>query len=437
MKKFFEDIKKDIKFKSAGPGKKLTDDSSSSDGPAPQKSSQPKPRPRPTEGAQRAGAAALARIEQRQQPCPGSSHSAIRNQVKKELEAAAAADAGQTAAESSQGPVKDVASLSVSGVFFICPLTGATLTKNEKEAHIKEAILKRLEEDPVEASIMMIYTFNKDREKVKAGVDIISKYVDNILSNPTEEKYRKIKRSNKVFQEKVSSLEGSTEFLQAVGFQSVTLPVDGYQEQSEDFLWLEEQDPGALEALREARDRLQGGEPVRARLDRRPQALRPSPHATRFELPPDFYNLTAEELKREQQLRSEVVERSAMLRTKAMREREEQRERKKHNYTLLRVRLPDGTLLQGTFLARERVGALFQFVREALVDGWQAFELVAPGGHRLKEEEEVALNECGLVPSALLSLSWDAAVQADMAAAGGQSVALLRPELLENIQTIS
>jgi len=27
MKKFFEDIKKDIKFKSAGPGKKLTEDS--------------------------------------------------------------------------------------------------------------------------------------------------------------------------------------------------------------------------------------------------------------------------------------------------------------------------------------------------------------------------------------------------------------------------
>lgn len=36
-----------------------------------------------------------------------------------------------------------------------------------------------------------------------------------------------------------------------------------------------------------------------------------------------------------------------MLRTKAMREKEEQRERKKYNYTLLRVRLPDGNLLQG------------------------------------------------------------------------------------------
>lgn len=37
-------------------------------------------------------------------------------------------------------PVKDLACLSVSGVFFTCPLTGATLTKSEREVHIKEAI---------------------------------------------------------------------------------------------------------------------------------------------------------------------------------------------------------------------------------------------------------------------------------------------------------
>lgn len=103
-------------------------------------------------------------------------------------------------------PVKDLASLSVSGVFFTCPLTGATLTKSEREVHIKEAILmvslekrwcetvvkmlldcvllmkhvtclycQRFEEDAVEASVMMIHTFNKDRDKVKAAVEIMSK----------------------------------------------------------------------------------------------------------------------------------------------------------------------------------------------------------------------------------------------------------------------
>lgn len=74
-------------------------------------------------------------------------------------------------------------------------------------------------------------------------------------------------------------------------------------EEEEEFLVLPEQSPDALELMKERRDRLQRGEPVRAQLDRQPQAFRPSPNAQRFELPPEFYNLTAEELKREQQQR--------------------------------------------------------------------------------------------------------------------------------------
>lgn len=63
-----------------------------------------------------------------------------------------------------------------------------------------------------------------------------------------------------------------------------------------------------------------------------------------------------------------------MLRTKAMRERDEQRERRKYNYSLLRVRMPDGTLLQGLYLltdtfldlvnsSRDKLGALGVFER--------------------------------------------------------------------------
>ena len=47
-----------------------------------------------------------------------------------------------------------------------------------------------------------------------------------------------------------------------------------------------------------------------------------------------------------------------MMRTKAMREKDEQRERRKYNYTLLRVRLPDGTLLQGQPPASDALSVL-------------------------------------------------------------------------------
>ncbi|CAL8396130.1 unnamed protein product [Boreogadus saida] len=434
MKKFFEDIKKDIKFKSAGTGKKVTDDTSR---PQVSQSHAARPRQAPTEGAARAGAAALARIDQQPRPKVQTSQDAIRKQVKKELEAEAAAVAEkEKPVEDVRVPVKELACLSVTGVFFTCPLTGATLTKSEREVHIKEAIFMRFEEDAVAASVMMIHTFNKDREKVKAAVDIISKYIENICKNPAEEKYRKIKVSNKVFQEKVHCLEGSREFLRAVGFVSVMFPVDG-QEEDEEFLVLPEQGAEALEGVKESRERLQRGEPVRAQLERQPQAFRACGHAARFELPPDFYNLTADELRREQQQRSDLLEKNSMMRTKAMREKDEQRERRKYNYTLLRVRLPDGTLLQGTFYAWDKVSALFRFVRESLVDGWRPFELIAPGSQKLDEAADAALAERNLVPAAVVTFSWDAAVQADIAAAGGQTATLLTPSLQESIQTLS
>ncbi|XP_077462964.1 UBX domain-containing protein 6 [Stigmatopora argus] len=437
MKKLFDDIKKDIKFKSLGPGKKLSEESNAPDRGQKSSGSKQHHRESPSEGSQRAGAAALARVEQHQRPKVQTSQDAIRNQVKRELEAEAAALAGKEKAATAEGTnVAEREGLSVSGVYFTCPLTGATLTKSERDVHLKEAILMRFDEDNVEASVMMIHTFNKDKEKVKAAVDIISKYVENICKNPSEEKYRKIKLSNKVFKEKLRCVEGSREFLEALGFISTMLAVDG-QEEEEEFLVLPEQSPDTLELMKERRDRLQRGEPVRAQLDRQAQAFRASDNATRFELPPEFYNLSAEELKKEQQQKSDLVEKNSMLRTKAMRERDEQRERRKYNYTLLRVRLPDGNLLQGTFYAWDRLPVLFGFVRDSLVDGWQPFELIAPGGQKLQEDEDVALAECNLVPAALLSFAWDATVQADIEAAGSKSSTLLKPELLETIRNLS
>ena len=49
------------------------------------------------------------------------------------------------------------------------------------------------------------------------------------------------------------------------------------------------------------------------------------------------------------ELRAEVIEKEQMLRTKAMRERDEMKMFMKHyRFVLLRVRMPDGLILQGT-----------------------------------------------------------------------------------------
>ncbi|XP_027707141.1 UBX domain-containing protein 6 [Vombatus ursinus] len=441
MKKFFQEIKADIKFKSAGPGQKLTD-TAGEKVPRERQSQQVTKQARqgPTNEAQMAAAAALARLEQKQPRSRGpTSQDAIRNQVKKELQAEATISGSTDSSGANMVPkAKEEGSsnLSVSGVYFTCPFTGAILRKDQREFHIKEAINKHSDKDPVAASIMKIHTFNRDREKVKLGVDTIAKYLDNIHLHPEEEKYRKIKLQNKVFQERINCLEGANEFFEAIGFEKMTLPIPE-QETSEEYYVLSEDALAQVEKLEQHKVALQNSEPVRAQLARQQRVFKPSPLAAQFDLPGDFFNLTAEELKREQKLRTDAVERLSVLRTKAMREKEEQREMRKYTYTLLRVRFPDGHILQGTFYARERLSALYSFVREALQNDWLPFELLPAGGHKLSDEN-LAFNECGLVPSALLTFTWDTGVLEDIKASGAeQSPEILKPELLATVENLA
>ena len=103
------------------------------------------PRQGPTNEAQMAAAAALAQLEQKQPRARGpTSQDSIRNQVRKELRAEAT-DSGNPEAlgnNTVQEPKEEgSAHLAVPGVYFTCPLTGAILRKNQRDAHIREAIL--------------------------------------------------------------------------------------------------------------------------------------------------------------------------------------------------------------------------------------------------------------------------------------------------------
>ncbi|XP_018121284.1 UBX domain protein 6 L homeolog isoform X1 [Xenopus laevis] len=427
MKKFFDGLKSDIKFKSVGPGHKLNEDNREN---VPKVTKeQAKPRRPPTGEAQIAAAsAAMARMESMQGRPKGQFKDTVGRKeviVEQKEEAIAAQKDIDTARKKSS---------SICTILFRCPLTDELLRKEEREGHIRNVIQGLSNTDPTSAAILKIHTYNKDREKVKFGTETIAKYLNNIISHPEEEKYYKIKLSNKVFQEKISCLEGSHEFFEAIGFEKRTIHGQDLQE---DFFVLGSDAMKNLDALQGHCDALLSAEPLRVSLERQLRIFMPSIEAAHFDLTSDFFNLTAEEIKKEQRDRTERMERNAMLRTKAMREREEQREMKKYNYTVLRIKLPDGYILQGIFFARERISALFDFVREQLQDDWLPYELLAPGGHKVKDEQ-ATLIECGLVPSALLTFRWDAAVMADVEAGGGHgSVSVIKPELLSKVEQLT
>lgn len=86
IKNFFAKKKADAKFKLAGPGHKLTDNTSNIVGPSKNNKKKPAPRTDPSEATRQAAQAALARVSQVKDSAFNTSLAAIQAQVRRELE---------------------------------------------------------------------------------------------------------------------------------------------------------------------------------------------------------------------------------------------------------------------------------------------------------------------------------------------------------------
>lgn len=133
---------------------------------------------------------------------------------------------------------------------------------------------------------------------MQACVDTLTKYLDNILMHSTEEKYRKIKLGNKIFQEKVAPIEGSSEFFIAAGFEKQQLPT--VDDKLEEFWVFTATDDEHIDYLTVLKEGLQSAEPIVPELDRSMRVIRFVGIPPTVSLPPDFYNLKKEELMKEQ-----------------------------------------------------------------------------------------------------------------------------------------
>jgi len=432
IKAFFKKKKVEAKFKMAGSGQKLGNQSSqprSQSGPQ----SRPVERQHPSQSSQQAGAAALNRLNQEpEQDFQRKRQAArIKEQARRELEQEQQQQQeidrmkdvyGDKEPEEVEGPAQ------LEGVYYKCPMVGEEVyTKDVMKEKIKEFLYSQLEEETALTAALIIHTCNSPREKVSVCVDTICKYIDNILKNPTEEKFRKIRHSNKAFQERVASLEGANDFLRGCGFEVKNLAgPDGAEEK----FWVFPP-TGDVDNLAAMKDCLLSAEPIKAELDRDTKVLSPSsgPPPPPV-LPPSFFSITKEEVKREQQLKSEIVERENMLRTKAMREKEEMKSRRKYRFCLIRVRFPDNYIIQGTFAVYEPLSAVLEWVTDCL-ETPLPFQLTdsATGG-RLEETDETLI-QTGLVPTAVMVFSWDEEIAKEVAASGVKP-AFLKADLLRS-----
>lgn len=119
-------------------------------------------------------------------------------------------------------------------------------------------------------------------------------------------------------------------------------------------------------------------------------------------LPDNFYELTGAEAKALVAAAAARKSEDETLRTKAQREAEAARRKRRYRKALVRVRFPDGVMVQATFSVKAPVSLLLQWVSECLREPGHAFELSLPRSKPL-DQMEISLEQAELAPAALLN----------------------------------
>lgn len=73
---------------------------------------------------------------------------------------------------------------------------------------------------PSNESVLRLFDDNSQEDSIEAS-KILLRFASNILTHPTEDKYRRIRLSNDIVQEKLLPVSGALECLFDMGFQEV------------------------------------------------------------------------------------------------------------------------------------------------------------------------------------------------------------------------
>ncbi|WRX14724.1 PUB domain - like 1 [Theobroma cacao] len=258
------------------------------------------------------------------------------------------------------------------------------------------------------------------------SVEVVLRLLRNIVKEPANDKFRKIRMTNPKIREAIGEVAGGVELLEFVGF--------GLKEEGGE-MWevmevpKEEQitlintaiallEPRKIEELRKSEnlpstapaEKEESVEPKK--IDRQIRVFFSVPEniAARIELPDSFYNLSVEELKREADMRKKKIAESQLLIPKSYKEKQAKAARKRYRRAIIRIQFPDGVVLQGVFAPWEPTSALYEFVSSTLKEPCLEFELLDPVMVKRRVipsfpaagEKARTLEEEDLVPSALI-----------------------------------
>ncbi|KAG1674121.1 hypothetical protein FOA52_015751 [Chlamydomonas sp. UWO 241] len=247
----------------------------------------------------------------------------------------------------------------------------------------------------------------------EASLSTLARVLLNVVTYPSEAKYRQIKLSNAKVQAELVNVPGAVEFLQACGFEfrfedseagvaqlpdsSTRGPVEaGWQElvavmQANGIPVPQPKQASPSPPLavsptattsRSSRGVTTPSSVAAVLVDRDTQVILPV--ATDTSVPDWFFDRTPGDLKEEFHRLVQRREQGEQFMTRAMRERDAYKAGGKRQTTAtVRVRFPEGVCLQGTFGVGEQVASLFEWVSSALRSPAITYELVEPGRSKL------------------------------------------------------
>ncbi|KAL3099381.1 hypothetical protein niasHT_022124 [Heterodera trifolii] len=278
-------------------------------------------------------------------------------------------------------------------VRFTCELLGAELALPKKELYdaIEKVLYERIKQNDdvqqsLSASITLFHTFCLNYEKRKAALETIGKYVRNLIEQPNEDKFLRIRMGNKVFEEKVRPVKGAIEFLGAIGFRmqksvpTVVQQPDGTSAtviSNEPYLVMTPPNEAYVKALckqlGEALVQLETGEPIQLKLFRDAKLFKPDQNV-------------------------------------------HQQQSVTKGYCRIRVKFPGGYVAQGIFRETEKFSSVRAFVAEHISFKHGMFNLIPAvppqkTGRKQLREENNTLKEYGLDQSGVVNFSWDSETQ--------------------------
>ena len=288
----------------------------------------------------------------------------------------------------------------------------------------------------LQAALTQVLSTAAGKDAGADSVALMARVLRNVVSEPTNVKFRRLRLSNAKVQAAVMDVPGALELLQAAGFCMLFEDApDGAEGASEGWLVLPEADPHALTCAQAGWALLEPfvtpTPPAAAAAPAAPAPVPfgPSNRQTRTFAPADrcaaaffspsdaYFRHSADEVKEAAAAAKAKLEESRQLTTRAYKEAQAAARRGKPTSATIRVRLPDGIILQGSFAATETVTAVREWVWERLAapDTFQLFEAgarhpvadVHPASSDGAAPRPRTVADAGLAPSSLLNLKWE------------------------------